>query len=131
MSKKLGIIWNYLAHYKYLIVIIAGVLIVGVVDDNSIWQHIKYRMQIGSLRSEIEKYQNEYENDQRQLKEMRQGVKAYGKIARERYFMKADDEDIFVLSTDLPKEDVGDLDAEVGAGADAETGTETSSQTAQ
>ena len=26
MSKKLGIIWNYLAHYKYLIVIVTGVL---------------------------------------------------------------------------------------------------------
>ena len=25
MSKKLGIIWNYLAHYKYLIVIVPGV----------------------------------------------------------------------------------------------------------
>lgn len=33
---------------------------------------------------------------------MRVDPKAYQKIARENYFMKADDEDIFVLSTDLP-----------------------------
>ena len=46
MSQKLSIIWNYLAHYKYLIVIIAGVLIVGVIDDNSIRQHIKYQIEI-------------------------------------------------------------------------------------
>ena len=44
MSKKLGIIWNYLAHYKYLIVIVTGVLVVGVVDDNSVRQHIKYQI---------------------------------------------------------------------------------------
>ena len=111
MSQKLSIIWNYLAHYKYLIVIIAGVLIVGVVDDNSIRQHIKYQLQIATLREEIGKYREQYEKDSRQLKEMRQGPDVFGKIARERYFMKSDDEDIFVLSTDLPDEEVPSDDA--------------------
>ena len=36
---------------------------------------------------------------------MNHGGRAYERIARERYFMKADDEDIFVLSTDLPNND--------------------------
>ena len=102
MSQKLSIIWNYLAHYKYLIVIIAGVLIVGVIDDNSIRQHIKYQIEIATLRSEIEKYRTEYDRELRILKEMRKGPEVFGKIAHERYFMKADNEDIFVLSTDLP-----------------------------
>ena len=111
MSQKLSIIWAYLAHYKYLIVIVAGVLIVGVVDDNSIRQHIKYQLQIATLREEIGKYREQYEKDSRQLKEMRQGPDVFGKIARERYFMKSDDEDIFVLSTDLPDEVVPQDDA--------------------
>ena len=102
MSKRLGIIWNYLSHYKYLIVFVVGALVVGVVDDNSIYQHVMYQLQIENLRSEIEKYTTQFQNDSRQLKAMRKGPKAYEKIARERYFMKADDEDIFVLSTDLP-----------------------------
>lgn len=114
MSKRLGIIWVYLSHYKYLITIVVGVLVVGVVDDNSIYQHIKYQIQISELHSEIEKYQSQYEKDSKQLREMRHGVKAYEKIARERYFMKADDEDIFVLSTDLPtsNENEQDIDNE-------------------
>ena len=111
MSQKLSIIWAYLAHYKYLIVIVAGVLIVGVVDDNSIRQHIKYQLQIATLREEIGKYRAQYEKDSRQLKEMRLGPEVFGKIARERYFMKSDDEDIFVLSTDLPDEVVPQDDA--------------------
>ena len=105
MSKRLGAIWDYLAHYKYLIVIILGVLIVGFVDDNSIRQRIKYQMEIENLRSEIEKYDTQYQNDMKQLRGMRKGVKAYERIARERYFMKANNEDIFVLSTDLPSND--------------------------
>lgn len=103
MSKKLGIIWNYLAHYKYLIVIVAGVLVVGVVDDNSVRQHIKYQIEIATLRSEIEKYREQYENDKRTLRDMQHGARAFEKIARQRYFMKADDEDIFVLSSDIPE----------------------------
>ena len=104
MSKRLGIIWNYLAHYKYLIVIVVGVLVVGVIDDNSIRQHIRYQIQIAGLRSEIEKYNAQLEKDTRLLKEMRKGPQVFGKIARERYFMKADNEDIFVLSSDIPDE---------------------------
>lgn len=106
MSKRLGIIWNYLAHYKYLIVIVVGVLVVGVIDDNSIRQHIRYQIQIAGLRSEIDKYNAQLEKDTRLLKEMRKGPKVFGKIARERYFMKTDDEDIFVLSSDIPDEPV-------------------------
>lgn len=104
MSKRLGIIWNYLAHYKYLIVIVVGVLVVGVVDDNSIRQHIRYQIQIAGLRSEIDKYNAQLEKDTRLLKEMRKGPQIFGKIARERYFMKADNEDIFVLSSDISDE---------------------------
>lgn len=110
MSKRLGIIWNYLAHYKYLIVIVVGVLVVGVIDDNSIRQHIRYQIQIAGLRSEIEKYNAQLERDTRMLKEMRKGPKVFGKIARERYFMKTDDEDIFVLSSDIPEEPVEEDD---------------------
>ena len=82
-----------------------GVLGVGFVDDNSIRQHIMYQAQIENLRTEIEKYETQYQNDIDQLHDMRKGVKAYERIARERYFMKAENEDIFVLSTDLPNND--------------------------
>ena len=60
------------------------------------------QIQINNLRSEIKKYTARYQADTKLLREMRVDPKAYQKIARENYFMKADDEDIFVLSTDLP-----------------------------
>ena len=105
MSRRLSIIWNYLSHYKYLIVIVVGVLVVGFIDDNSIMQHIKYKVQIHNLQLEIDKYTTLYQNDIQMWHEMTHGGRAYERIARERYFMKADDEDIFVLSTDLPNND--------------------------
>lgn len=58
-------------------------------------------MQIRDLKEQIAKYNDQYA-DQAKLKEIRMNPNAITKIARERYFMKADDEDIFVLSDELP-----------------------------
>ena len=70
MNSKWNEVGRMLNHYRYLIVVVVGVLIVGFVDDNSFMHRLEY------------------------------DPKAIEKIARERYFMKADDEDIYVLSDD-------------------------------
>ncbi len=92
--------WNVLSHYKYIITIVIGILVVGVFDENSFMQKIKYEFEIRDLEEEINKYNASYERDSRQLRMLKSNPKNIEKIARERYFMKADDEDIFVLSDD-------------------------------
>lgn len=98
---KLGKAWNLLARYKYLITIVVGVAIVGFIDDNSFLRRIQYDLQISQLKDEIKSYSDRNEASTKELKELRRNPKAIEKIARERYFMKADDEDIYVLSTDM------------------------------
>jgi cell division protein FtsB len=98
---KLGKVWNLLARYKYLITIVVGVAIVGFIDDNSFLRRIQYDLQISQLKDEIKSYSDRNEASTKELKELRRNPKAIEKIARERYFMKADDEDIYVLSTDM------------------------------
>jgi len=88
------------SYLKYVLVIIGGVLVVGFLDENSLWNHIKYRQRIQELTEERDRYDAEHRRDQAQIKELNRNPKAMEKIARERYFMKADDEDIFVLSDD-------------------------------
>ena len=105
MATYLNTFLNFLSHYKYLIVVIIGLAVVGVLDENSFLQRFKYEMQISELKNEIEEYNVRYEADNRQLKELKSNPKAIEKIARERYFMKCYDEDIFVLSTDLQKKE--------------------------
>ena len=93
--------YSFLSHNKYWIVLIIGGLIVGVHDENSFYQRVKYELQISELKEQISLYNSQYEEDEAQLKELRRNPKAITKIARERYFMKADDEDIFVLSDEM------------------------------
>jgi len=104
--KVIGTIKTYIlrvwrsVYFKYAVVTIVGVLLVGFLDDNSLWSHIKNLQQIRELNEEKERYEGEFRRDQAQIKELDRNPKAIEKIARERYFMKADDEDIFVLSDD-------------------------------
>lgn len=86
--------------FKYAVVSIVGVLLVGFLDDNSMWSHIKNLQRIDELMAEKERYNAEFRRDQAQIKELDRNPKAIEKIARERYFMKADNEDIFILSDD-------------------------------
>lgn len=102
MASRLNAVWGFMAHYKYLIVIVAGILIVGVFDENSFRTRIQYELQISDLRDQIRKYDDQYRTDSRKLRELRRNPESIEKIAREEYFMKANDEDIFVLSTDEP-----------------------------
>ena len=85
---------------KYAVVFIAGVAIVGFLDENSVWSHLKNLQRISELTEETEKYNASLQRDQAQIRELDKNPKTMERIARERYFMKADDEDIFVLSDD-------------------------------
>jgi cell division protein FtsB len=79
---------------------VLGIAIVGFLDDNSFLRRIQYDLQLDDLKTEIQKYNDQNKADSKQLRELKRDPKAIEKIARERYFMKADNEDIYVLSDD-------------------------------
>lgn len=106
--KRLAPRINLIGHYKYVITIVVGVLVVGFLDENSFVRRVQLELQVSDMEAEIEKYRSIYESDSRQLRELRTNPRAFEKIARERYFMKADDEDIYVLSDDQKPETEND-----------------------
>lgn len=85
---------------KYLVTLLLGVIVVGFLDENSVWQHVQHTRRINELNKEIGEYMEQHRHDQEQIHYLDSTPKAIEKIARERYFMKADGEDIFVLSDD-------------------------------
>ena len=54
MASRLNIILEVISHYKYLITIVVGLLVVGVLDDNSFRKRIQYELQISELEDQIE-----------------------------------------------------------------------------
>ncbi len=85
---------------KYMIAAVFAIVFVGFVDENSAWKHFSNRQYISELQDEIDKYTARFNEDQAQIKKLDNDPKSIEKIARERYFMKTDEEDIFVLSDD-------------------------------
>ena len=90
---------------KYIVVTVLAVTLIGFVDENSVWHHMRNTQRISELEDEIEKYDNLNKDNQARIRELDSNPKAIEKIGRERYFMKADDEDIFVLSDDQKEEE--------------------------
>ena len=85
---------------KYVLVIVIAIVMIGFVDENSVWQHFQNKQHIGELKEEIARYTEQNMQDLSLIHRIDSDPKLIEKIARERYFMKADDEDIFVLSDD-------------------------------
>ena len=105
--KKLKSIWDGIRRikiWKYLVVTVFAVVLIGFVDENSVWHHFQNKERIDELQQEIKKYTVEHQHNKNRLKMLDSNPKSMEKIARERYFMKADGEDIFVLSDDQEKQ---------------------------
>ena len=94
---KLKSVWTYIRQHKYLITILVFLLIIVFLDENSLIQRAKHQREINALKTEIEKYRKQYEEDTEMLKELEENPEALEKIAREKYFMKKSNEDIFIF----------------------------------
>ncbi|WP_296259189.1 septum formation initiator family protein [uncultured Phocaeicola sp.] len=99
---KLKVVWNYVRRHKYLITILAFLLIIGVLDEeNSLIQRVKHKREIFELKREIKYYRNQYEESSRELKELTSNPEVLEKAAREKYLMKKQNEDIYIFEEDL------------------------------
>ncbi len=91
---------KYISHFKYIIVIVAGIVLVGFVGENSFWNRRQLNKEIKTLSNQIDSMKSCYTTDSIRLSEIDRNPAAIEKIARERYFMKTDDEDIFMFADD-------------------------------
>lgn len=104
MGNKIHFLWSWIRNHKYACVIIAFLLIIGVLDENSLLSRYHNIRTIRELKSEIRNYTEQYEYDTERLNEITGQTGAVRRIAREQYLMKNEDEDLFVI-IDKPDEE--------------------------
>lgn len=85
--------------HKYLWAIVIFVAVVGFLDPNSFSHRRVNQARIRELKSEISHYQQKFREDTRRLEELKRNPDAMKRIAREKYFMKTANEDIYVIRT--------------------------------
>lgn len=98
MSRRLNQIWNWIRRYKYLFVTGVFVLVIGVLDENSFLNRYDTKRQIREMKQEIRFYTEMYEQDTERLMDLNRNPETVTRIARERYLMKNEDEDVFVVT---------------------------------
>ena len=94
---KLITIWSFICRRKYLITVVAFAVIIGVLDENSLFRRLAYEREISQLKEEIEKYRADYEENTKRLNELNSNPDAIEQVAREKYLMKKPNEDIYVF----------------------------------
>jgi cell division protein FtsB len=95
---------NKLLHYipqpirnRYGITALALVAWVALFDRNDLWTNWKNQRELGRMQEQQEWYAAEIQRTREQLQELGSDKRLLEKFARERYLMKRDNEDIFVL----------------------------------
>lgn len=66
-------------------------------DSNDIISQISSRIKLSQMKQDKQYYMEEIEISKKTMKELISNPKAREKLAREKYLMKKDDEDVFVI----------------------------------
>lgn len=83
---------------KIQLVIIAVLLVCAfIISDSNVFARIGYDAEIRSLKGQIKYYEKKKEEDKRKLEELHSDKEGIEKFARENYYMKKDNEDVFVI----------------------------------
>lgn len=82
---------------KYLIAFAAFVVWIVFFDDNNLRHHQQNLKELAMLREQVAHYKQQIEDDKRKLYELQTNDENLEKFAREQFFMKKADEDIYVI----------------------------------
>ncbi len=91
---------------KYLFALIAFALMMLFFDRNDIFVQLERRKELNDLLTSKKFYEEEIEKTKKELSELENDPSAVEKYARENFFMKRDNEDIFIVDAPPQKESV-------------------------
>lgn len=82
---------------KFFIAGIAFIVWMLFFDRNDLASQYDYRTQVQKLEEEKQFYTQEIEKADTELKELTSNIRSLEKFARERYYMKRENEDVYVV----------------------------------
>ena len=89
---------------KYFLISLAFLVWMIFFDKNDLFSQYQYRQQVNKLKQEREFYQKETDKVKKDLDELTSDPKKLEKFAREKYLMKKNNEDVFVIVKEKKEE---------------------------
>lgn len=82
---------------KYFVATVAFAVWMLFFDKNDLLAQYEYRSQVNKLQEEKDFYEKEIKQVKKDLSELNTNLNTAEKFAREKYLMKKDNEDVFVI----------------------------------
>ena len=86
--------------YKYWIIGVGVLTWMTVFDSNNFIELVKLRREVSDLEEKRDYYRAEILNVRKEEKELFSNIRNLEKFAREKYLMKKDNEDLFIIVKD-------------------------------
>ena len=96
MFKRNSILMRCLRN-NYLIAVLVFLVWLLIFDRNSLIDRIRYIRTLNDMEDERQYYIERIDKDSRRLEELKTNNENLEKFAREQYFMKKENEDVFVI----------------------------------
>lgn len=89
--------FTFLGHHKYATTIVIFLALILYLDSNSLYNRYLIYQENCALQEEIDAYKAQYQRDTRMYMELQRDPNAAVRIAREKYHMKNENEDVYVF----------------------------------
>lgn len=86
-----------IATNKYLVATIIFAVIILFTDHNNLFEQLQRQSELRDLVTKKTYYQQEIDNTKKELSDLSNNAAAIEKYAREKFLMKRDNEDVFVV----------------------------------
>ena len=98
MSRLIDFYKKHLAGLnKYWLVTIIFFAVIFFIGDSNLYNRYKYDEKIRTLENDINRYKKEIEQNKKKIQELQTDKIGLEQFAREEYFMKKENEDIFII----------------------------------
>ena len=101
----MNISYSKILKNKYLIALVIFLLIVLFIDDNNFIERFSLINEKSELKTQVEFYEHKIKESNRKLEELKTDSSSLEKFAREEYFMKKENEDIYIITDEKQSQD--------------------------
>jgi|GEM_PF-73366 len=96
----------WLWKHRYKVIIIYFVITIGFTSNNTLVDVFHNYMEIKRIEANIQKSKDQLDEINKQINLLKNDPDALERVARERYLMKRENEDIFQFKEDIKNEDI-------------------------
>ena len=93
---------------KYLITITAFIILMLFIDHNDFFAQLEHKRQLNELLTSKKFYQAQIDQTKKNLADLQNNSAALEKYAREKFLLKRDNEDVFVVSQENTQKNFND-----------------------